>query len=167
MPAALQLISYRFRDAKGNVARMSVVIGDATPTAVEADAATLKGHLQAVSNAHVSIVLTDYTDQAYGTAANYLDVEDKAVMTFLADGQLHRFQVPAPILGIFLADQETVDPANAAVVALAGDFTTFVYTRGVTPSLMSSFIGGTRARRKLHRKLTIRVKNPALTGPGE
>jgi hypothetical protein len=168
MVAAAEQISYRFRDAKGNVARMTVVIGDTTPTTIHTDSGTLKTHLQAISNAHVSEVDTDYTDQAYGTAANYLDVEDKLVLSFNLNGVIHRFQVPAPITGVFLADQETADSTVAALASVITDFQTFVYARDTAISgPMGTFLGGIRIRRKLHRKLTIRNKNPALTGPGE
>ncbi len=166
MPADLAEYAYRFRDAKGMTARMLVVIGDASAAALDVDAGTLKTSLAAVSNANVAIVSRDYDLFAYGTAADYRDVEDKAVLTFVAaDASLHRFQLPAPKTAIFLADGETVDAANAAIVTLVGNFTSFVYSK--PGSLMGTFLGGIRIRRKLHRRFNIYTKNPALTGPGE
>lgn len=53
------------------------------------------------------------------TAAQYLPVKPAALLYFLcADGTTAVLRIPSPQVGIFLADQETVDPANAAVVAL-------------------------------------------------
>lgn len=165
MPAALQKVSFTFRDAKNQTARMTFIIGDTTPTTIYADAATLKGHLQALSNAHVQIVATDYTDTTTGTAAVYGSVEDKAVFTFQdADGVLHRWKVPAPKTAIFQADGETVDFSVTAVNDFKTDMLAFIYDQdGVQ---ITSSVGGTRARVKAQRRFNVRTRNPALTGQG-
>ncbi len=169
-PAAAQKLAFRFRDVKGEVARMTVVVGGATPTAVEANAATLKGHLQAISNAHVSLVITDYTDAAYGTAATYQNVEDKAKLSWSLNGTIHRYQLPAPISTLFLADSETVDKSQGGMVNLLADFNSFVYAPDVAisgPFLTTGFLGGFRVRQPMHRRLNIYIKDPTETIPAE
>jgi hypothetical protein len=53
------------------------------------------------------------------TAAQYLPGKPAALLYLLcADSTTAVFRIPAPQVGIFLADQVTVDPANAAVVTL-------------------------------------------------
>jgi len=165
MPAAVQKVAFSFRDAKNQVARMVFFIGDTTPTTVYADAATLKGHLQALTNATVSIVATDFTVTTSGTAAVYGSVEDKAVFTFQdSDAVLHRWKVPAPKSAIFQADGETVDFGNADVAAFVTDMTTFIYDQDQVK--ISASVGGTRARVKAIRRFNVRTRNPALTGQG-
>jgi hypothetical protein len=53
------------------------------------------------------------------TAAQYLPVVPFALLYYLcADGTTAQLRIPSPQVGIFLADQATVDPANALIVAL-------------------------------------------------
>jgi hypothetical protein len=166
-PATALRLSFRFRDAKGNTGRMRFLIGDATQAAILTDAATLIGHVRAISNAEVSLVEAGGKDLAYGTQAVFGSVEDKARCTFYdSNFNLHHFEVPCPKSAIFMADGETVDPANADVIAFAGDMHTFVYS-DVNDTAPLTFVGGVRTRRKMHRRLNIFVKNPAETGPGE
>lgn len=166
-PAAVLRLSYRFRDAKGNTARMRFLFGDATSAAIITDAGTMATALRGVSNCEVSLVEAGGRDTAYGTQATYGSVEDKARLTFTdALFGLHHFEVPAPKAAIFLADGETVDPSNANVISLVTAFTTYIYAN-VTDTAPLAFVGGVRSRRKMHRRLNIFVKNPAETGPGE
>ena len=52
-------------------------------------------------------------------AAQYLGVKPDAVLYFTCgDATVAQLRVPAPQVGIFLADQATIDPANAAVITL-------------------------------------------------
>jgi hypothetical protein len=115
----------------------------------------------------------------YGTAAPYANAEDKAVLTYQTApisnpfnlfGKM-RISIPAPILALFLADQETVDPANASLVTLttkllATDASGGVFAdgRGFQPT---QFIGGVLVRRKQQRKLTLYTKSPNLDEPEE
>lgn len=161
-------VSFIFRDAKSNIAKTKMWIAQ-TAANFEPTAATLVADLQAISNANVSSSIDNAAAPTNGTAATYLDVEDKAVLVFQDFyGAQHRFQVPAPKSTIFLADQETVDPTNSAVLTLINDMSSGgvgVTTRqGIT---LTGMLGGFRARRHLHRKVNINTKNPALTGPGE
>jgi hypothetical protein len=168
-PADTRRVAYGFRDARGRTARLTVIIGAATPALIETDAATLLGHLAAITNAHVYEVddPAPVNHHTYGGAANYLDVEDKAVLTWTDPvGNTHRYKVPAPITAIFLANQNTVNPANAAMVSLISDFETFVYGNydDLAPLF---FVGGIRGRTKVQRKLNIWIKDPTLAEPAE
>lgn len=168
-PASARKYSWTFRDDKGQTARMRALLGGASIAAIDADANTFDTHLQAVSNAFVSRVDSPTINHTYGTNADYETVEDKAQLTFTdPDGLLHRFQVAAPKSAIFLSDGETVDPANSDIVALVGDFGSFVYGRSTDVSPLV-FVGGVRIRRKLKRKFNIFTLTPQLAAqePGE
>lgn len=107
-----------------------------------------------------------------GTQADFGSVEDKAVMVFIdAVGQIHRYQVPAPVSSIFLADGMTVDSANVNVLAFAdvminsGAHAYFVSSRG--QNSLNTFVGGIRIRRRNQRRINIFTRNPEETGPAE
>lgn len=167
-PAASLQFTYSFRDARGYIARMKVIIGDATNSAVVVDANTLVGHLRAASNAFAEINTDTFKPLTYGTAATFENVEDKAVLTFRSTdtGRLSRFSLPAPKSAVFLADQMTVDTSNALISAVINDFTTFVYANDQATAPLA-FVGGLRTRRRNQRKINIFTLNPAGTGPAE
>jgi hypothetical protein len=120
----------------------------------------------AVLQSYIGPATQPAQEVVYGTNAVYPAVEDKAIFTFqTATGGIHRLQIPAPKSTIFLADGETVDPANTDVVAFVSAVIANAVTRNGEVIGFGAF--GTRIRRKLHRKLTIFVKNPDETGPGE
>jgi len=178
--------SYSFRDAKGNTSRLSLFFesGTGTTAQLQSTGLAISADLGNLSNAAVYKAIGPYTNAAasvaYGNVATYEDVEDKAILTFdTTTGALHRYQIPAPISALFLADGETVDPANANLKQLVADMLVATYL-GTAPAAgavvhtvsrdnlhLADFIGGTRIRRKLHRRFNIYTKNPALTGPGE
>lgn len=165
-------------DAKGNTARVSAFMFETTGGTFQ-DVAGLWSSIQtsmaALTNAHVygGTFSAPPSKLFYGTNAEFPNIEDKAVLTFQDDDEiLHRWQIPAPKAAIFLADGETVDPANGLVDAfindiIAGDGTNLAEVTSQASHGMASFIGGTRVRRRLHRRFNIRTKDPALTGPGE
>lgn len=107
-----------------------------------------------------------------GFAGHYDTVEFKAVMSFVDfNGNIHRWQIPAPKLSIFLSDAVTVDQSNAAVLA----FNSFILNANALLSFISSrdqvgmeaFLGGLLVRRKKQRRETIIWRNPTDTGPAE
>ena len=156
--------SYTFRDAKGNVSTTRLFVDTA------AHAAAIRAALDALTNASLNaahgIDAISPLPATYGAAGQFQSVEDKAHLTFTdASGQAHRYSVPAPLAAIFLADLETVDPANSLVGAFSTAILAGAFSRnGIA---VTAFIGGVRIRRKLHRRLDIFTKNPAETGPGE
>jgi hypothetical protein len=169
MPTYPQAFTYR--DDKGNVARVSMFVTAADLAAAAAAMTTLQPLQTALSNCVLVNAKGPYTTSpaaaGYGANAEYETVEDKAVMTFVtASGALHRYQIPAPKSALFLADGETIDPANATVAA---------YTAGVIAQLVSSrdgsditaYIGGVRIRRKLQKRTNIYTLAPNLTIPAQ
>jgi len=166
--------TYTWRDAKGNTANMKFYI-DFTAGTV-ANASTFGGALvtlldaltnAAIQSAHGPAGL--YGVLQYGAhPAEYQSVEQKAVLVFQdSSGQLHRFKLPAPVVAMFLADQQTVNPAFGGVASLITKLTTadvngvFAVSRQDLP--FSNYIGGFYATTKLRRRLNVTVLTPALT----
>jgi|SRR5438105_4476997 len=167
MPATVVRASYTFRDAKGATARVSLYINQGGGASVPAVSAQIAAALAGLTNAHVTDPMAAPGVVVYGGTGTYQDIEDKAVIS-LADGfgKLHRYQVPAPLASLFLADGETVDSANAALATLLAVFAGGnIVDRGGTQ--VAQFVGGVRQRRRVHRKINIFTKNPLLTGPAE
>lgn len=167
-PVAALKVGYNFRDAKGFVRRIRVILGDATNSAILTDSANGTTLLQAVSNAHVYSTLDAHKSiLTLGTAATYLDCEDKAALTFVdPQGGFHRYQIPAPKSAGFLADQETVNAAETNMSALIGWFQSFVFGAQTDTSALV-YVGGTRLRRKQSRKFNVITRDPGLANPGE
>jgi hypothetical protein len=163
--------AFTYRDDKGNTARVSVFVTDSTMALAATDMSNLSGLITPLTNAVLSTAKGPFTTVpaavGYGANAEYEACEDKAVMTFVTTtGALHRYQIPAPKSALFLADGETIDPAQADVAA----FVTGVVANKVSSrdgALITAFIGGVRARRKMNRRLNIYTKNPQLTTPAE
>jgi len=96
-----------------------------------------------------------------------------------AAGVVHRYQLPCPLAGIFMSDQQTVDPTVASVKQFVADMiaATFGWTAknaailfatvSVSGYSLTSFVGGYRLMRKAQRKFNIFTLNPSLNGPGE
>jgi hypothetical protein len=177
--------SFGFRDSKGQTASLRVyMISGADSDANYTQEARIATDLAALTNAVVETAKGPYTKApvavGYGAAATYEDVEDKAVMTFATGfGAIHRFEIPAPLSAIFMADGETVDPTNVNVKHLVADMINSTYS-GTAPNAdittahsdrngqaLTTWYGGVRARRKMRRRVNIFTKNPALTGPDE
>jgi hypothetical protein len=164
--------SASYRDIKGEVGRISFNLSAATAAAALVAATNVVNLIPPLTNAVFNNAKGAYTSppaqNAYpGAAAEYESIEDKAVLYFqTATGVIHKYQIPAPKAGIFLADRETVDNANADVAALTAAFVTNqVASRD--GALITAFIGGVRVRRRLRRKFNIYTRNPQLTSTGE
>jgi hypothetical protein len=164
--------STTWRDVKGNTARVSYYVSSGGTNATQATAAAaVQTAIIPLTNCAFQSAIGPATSAAQPVAfpspsTPFTSVEDKAVFVFQdASGAYHRFQIPAPLLSIFLADEETVDDSNADVIA----FNTAVITnvKNAFGDAMIDFNGAIRLRRKLRRKLNINVKDPSLTGPGE
>lgn len=161
--------SYTFRDAKGNTARFTTYLDTVDLTVSQALGQTIGGHLVAISNAALQAahgLYAPYGPAQYGTHATsgaYESVIEKAVLVFQdLTGQLHRFEVPAPKISIFLADKITVDPANAGVANLIADMTGgLVYTR--QGQVFANYMGGYFRARKIRRRTNVLTLTPPLT----
>jgi hypothetical protein len=161
------LETFIWRDAKGNTAATRYFVGGTNSVT---SALNIMNAQKAITNAFLQAAHGPLTlpaqEVVYGAAADYRDVEDKAVFTFQdAFGGIHRFQVPAPIAGIFLPDGETVDITNTLVVAYVSAVQAGAFTRDDQPIGFGAV--GFRIRKKMHRRFTVFTKNPNLSGPGE
>jgi hypothetical protein len=170
-----QTVSYR--DDKGQTAKVSMFVVNATAAGALAAGTAIVNAMDDLTNAANNGARGAYTSppttNTYGANATYESIEDKAVLTFqTSTGALHRYQIPAPLEGIFEADGETVKTPDSGgdaqqvlldtfVAAMVGDAAS---RDGV---LLASYIGGIRIRRKFQRKFNIFTQNPSLTGPGE
>jgi len=159
--------SFTFRDSKNQTASIHFYTASTQTTAqVETQIANMLTVTAALSNA------TTTRNQGAaavapvaGTAAQFDDVEDKAVLVFqTAAGALHRYSIAAPKATIFQADKETVDYSNTDVAAFVTQLLTGTTSRD--GNTVTASVGGTRKRVKAQRRFNIRTRNPALTGQG-
>lgn len=160
-----------YRDAKGQTAKTSFFVSAATPALALTAATAIVNLITPLTNAHLNSAKGAYTTSptanVYGTAAQYQSIEDKALLTFqTASGGIHRYQIPSPKVSIFMADEETVDPANTDVAAFAAAMITD-QASSRDGSLITGFIGGIYIRRKFQRRFNIFTKDPSESGPGE
>lgn len=166
-----QLQTVVWRDAKGNTATTRYYVASGgTLTTQNTAALAIYNAMVPLTNASAQALHgpanAPATEVIYGTNAEFPTVEDKVVFTFQsANGSIHRYQIPAPKSSIFLADGETVDPANTDVVAYTSAVVANAFSRDDIAVTFGGF--GIRKRVKLRRKLTIFTKDPTLTGPGE
>lgn len=180
---ATQVVTWggTYRDARGQTARVGAYYKEDETSAASRGNAILQAlsivpSFDAISNAVriggyglISYVLNP--DQ-FGSQAQFQNAEDKALLTWLcADNTLHRMSIPAPKVAIFLADQETVNLANALIVTLVSEMLTVDPTGGYacnkSGSAFTALVAGLRVRRKFQRKTTIWTLIPAETGPEE
>jgi hypothetical protein len=176
--------SVTFRDAKGYtwVMRYHISYDDTSPTTrgngvsvaenvVGALNGTGSGTLP-LTNGHLlrsdGLFGQRYT-QGYGTAAQYLNAEDKLMVAFLDTGQqMHRFGIGAPVIAAFLADQETGKASQ--LVDFVAAMTTAVSAAFVcTPNglALTAAVGSVLVRRRQRRKTTLISKSSNLDEPGE
>jgi hypothetical protein len=169
------------RDARGQVGRTggyatvaTSVVGSYDNTVGLALAAGVAlRNMSNMSNIGGYGLLAEVADpSAYGTNAEFPNVEDKARLLYLmSDDTQSSFEIPAPKLVEFLTDGETVDPAGTHLIALTAALTA-VGANAEAPTNKAGatyvkFIAGMRVRRRFQRKTTIWTKIPALSGPEE
>lgn len=176
--------SITFRDLRGHTGKVHWYIGyDPTVGAQVTGAHTIYATVATAIEAMTSALVVNATGvggqillpNSYGGAGPYANAETKARLTFLVSytggGQaLTHYDIPAPLIAMFLSDKETINPANALVTAFVAAITTAV--GGAAPTtrgngVISTFVGGVLVRRKLQRKLTIWDKSPNLDEPEE
>lgn len=165
--------SFTFRDAKGQ--QSTVRFFCSTGAGAVADLQTqlialetaLKGLTNAAEQSSSGPVSRTGTKQ-YGTSGSpYQDVQQKAVMTFQDSvGGLHRFQIPAPVIAAFLADQQTIDPANGNVTAFIAAMTGNTAGAGVVTRSglkLTNFFGGLFAAKPIPKARSMFVLDANLT----
>ena len=123
----------------------------------------------AVSNAHVFAPTagTPPSKPLYGTNAQYASAQDKAVLEFFtAAGGVHRYQIPAPKVSQFFADQVTVNPAATAMAALITAILNGNFCDNAG-NVLTEFVAGFYQRRKLPRRVSSLVLSPKGDTPAQ
>jgi len=93
----------------------------------------------------LSTVGVDPTES--GAAGVYDSSEDKATMLFqAADGSTIPFDIAGPKASMFLADEVTINPAQAAVATLITEVLAMVITKG--SAILVEYIRGYRSQGK-------------------
>lgn len=177
--------SYTFRDAKGYTWTLKhhISYSDASSTEIgnaRTVATNVGNALQGIGAGTLPLtnsVIQKWTGAftadnialAYGTAAQYLNAEDKLVVSLYdTGGALHRFGIGSPVIAAFLADQETgkgsqlVDFVSAMTTGVGAAF-------ACTKSglAFSTAVGSVLVRRRQRRKVSLVSKSSNLDEPGE
>lgn len=162
--------SFTWRDAKGHTTVTRFFINYDAGTIDDAFnlAQAIRDALKGLTNAALqsaSGVLGETGSVQYGGTGVFQSVQQKARMTWQDDeGKLHRYEVPAPKVAIFLADAVTVNPTNALVLAYIASFTTVAaFVSGKDGIEVAQFVGGEFAARPRPRRVGILTLTPALT----
>lgn len=159
--------SITLRDAKNQTSTMHFYSPAESEASFLADVAAVAAAVDAASNCSVTSRTGGNAGPIVSGAAggNWADVEDKGVVVIVtAAGSIHRYQVPAPVDGFFLADGETMDgggPGQAVGVAIIAHCVTRDDAVFLGPP-----VGGYRARVKTQRKFNIFTRSTSLAGQG-
>jgi len=183
MPIAQQ--SYTYRDAKGYTWTLKHYISYLSDTNTHlADARAVGSRMEAalsgvgpgvlaltngvLQRAHGPYDLSNIAT-AYGTAAQYLNAEDKLMLALYdSGGAIHRFGIGSPVIAAFLADQETGKASQLVDVVTAMttvDGSAFACTKGGLA--FTSAVGSVLIRRTQRRKVSLVSKSSNLDEPGE
>jgi hypothetical protein len=148
MASATNVLTMLWKDNKGKIGRMVLLVAAAAIDPSGGGIATVRAAIAAVVKAYnyqasLSFAATVSDTGALGV---YADNEDKVQMRFKdEDGETHSYLIPAPLASIFDADGETVNPANGAVDTFISAVTTNVKTKSGRDIV--TFLGGRRMRR--------------------
>lgn len=176
MAALTALQTVTFRDAKGQTATVRYFITSAAGLAANLASAsnTIIIALAALSNAAFQGAHGPENSNplpvTYGASgADYQEVQMKAQLSFSsATGAIHRYLVPAPLVTIFKADRQTVDPANTALAAFTSAFLA-TYSAGDTRvtdrdgNAITVYLGGLYKARRVSKIRGIPVRDSTLT----
>lgn len=169
--------AFTFRDAKGftGTTRVYLNVIGATDGGV-AGATALRTAIVPLTNAALQSAhgpLGEVGTFQYGSTSVYQPIYVHASMLFQdAYGGLHRYRIPAPKQGIFLADGMTVNPANADVLAWVNEMLTGTgacYACSRSGTALLNFFGGVLVNGKPRRRYGLLQLTPTLTPeePGE
>lgn len=176
MPNTVTQNTLGYVDAKGEQARVRFYTSWDTLAHGEALVGSYASLLNALTNAANFSAPGGFgfltSSGQYGTAAAYESVTDKAVMTFIdSAGQIHRFTIPAPKSGIFMADGITVNAGNTDVsnwVTLVTNDAAAAYFISTRAGLQfASFAGGLRTKKPNIRRISIFTLSSDLGEPAE
>jgi hypothetical protein len=167
---AVNRVVVTFRDVRGFTALHTYYI-NVTPVSDRFNwAANIFNTLQDLSNAAIQsssgLVTTPPRPYLWGEADPYSSVGDKADMIFSTDsGGLYHYKIPAPIIGLFLQDGETIDPGNADVMTWTAAMLAN-HACAKNGDLLTRWITGRLVRTTKPKRLSSLTFNPSLDGPG-
>lgn len=165
--------SITMRDAKGFTGTFRYFINGNPGTAMDVavQVGVTRVAFAALSNAAVQSAsgynsLTGVVQ--YGAAATYLPIYTKAVMLFQdSAGGMHKYRVPSPKAALFLADQQTINPANTLVMAFVAAMITAgsggVYNSTKSGLQIINFFGGILESAAPRRRYGFLQLTPGLT----
>ena len=170
MPNVIYPCTSIWRDCKGLTGAVKWYLNEALLATAQADTLNVFGLIDAITNAGVVNVRGPGPHAMgtlnYGTAAQYADIEDKALLLFEdAAGKYHRYLIPAPIEAMFLADGITIDKTQAAMASLITGWTVTYPVCGIDGSILTTYIGGWLRRKRLRRRYNLLTLDPTLTVP--
>lgn len=161
--------SYSYRDLKGKTAWIRIWIGAGNQANAIVQAQNIGTALNAISNAAFQNARGGWTSSptvpSYGGSGQYADCDDRLDMIWAtnAGGQFH-LTIPAPIVGAFLPDAETMSFTGTSV----GNLITVIQANNLRTrddNHILTCLGGSYKRRNLHRRFGLFLKNPQLTTP--
>lgn len=182
-------LSFTFRDSKGQTRKITLCYTGENAAAGPLQAYAIDSSqqvvplLQALTNAHVQQGLNLDGGNAqlgvtWGTAAEYQSVSQQAKLYYTTTNAVgvpqgsSAITIPAPLASLFLADGVTIDPTNAAILALNAVVLTPAPVSGSwglatkNGDQFNTFIGGVLVGKKLTRKFNKYTYNPELTVRG-
>lgn len=184
-------VKFTFRDAKGQTRSIRICYSSDQDSTVNIGGQMIDQVistvplLQACTNAHVQCEAAVTLGAAqsgvtWGSTGDYQSVSTQLKLYYLTvdptgdPAPTAAITIPAPKTSLFLADLVTVNPENAAIVALngaAGLNVGGLNTAGVVSCsgnglLFSTFVGGVMQGKKLSRRWSRYTKDPTLTYAG-
>lgn len=148
MASATNKLTLLWRDNKGKIGRMVLLVAAAVIDPSGGAIDTVRAAIAAIAKAYNYQASLSFSATVSDTGALgvYADNEDKMQLRFKdEDGKVHCYLVPAPLASCFDASGEVVNPADTNVDALIGAITTHAKTK--TGRDIVTFLGGRRIRR--------------------
>lgn len=157
------LVTSRWRDYQGRIAR--VKFWTTQPAGADAIITAIENLTNCALQSYIGVDTLMPAPLIYGAANQFRDAEDKlSVLMESTAGTRLRMELPAPNHSTFQADLATVDPGNAAWLALVTALTVHATTRD--GMAIARVFGGVRTRRAAQRRVNI-ITRAAGGGPAE
>lgn len=160
-----------WRDSRGFIGHSRYYVGGVSDGERSANAQAIANLLANLSNAHLESAKGPWTATvaapAYGASVEYNNIEAVLHLAWrTAEGVAVTTELPCPISGAFVSDQETLSILNPDVAALmSGGVTYKISTRGGLAA--AGWTGGTRLMRGFRSVETGRSLDPAQNSPSE
>lgn len=158
-----------WRDVKGLTSWTRVYLNQASQAIARTALTSVGGLAHNISNAalerQAAAGISSPAPPSYGVNAEYRDIQDKVKFIFeTAAGARFDLIIPAPKVGIFRPDRETVDttmggPSQLISQVIANRFCTR------DGALLVGCVGAIRFRRSHHRQRGLLLRSPNLITP--